>query len=242
MTLSEELEQILKDAGAALVGYGDMRGLETSGYPFGAAVAVPVPVPIVEGITDGPTKEYYDMYYELNARLDHIVTCGEQFLKGRGYRALAQTTSVVKTDPQWRSPLPHKTVATRAGLGWIGKNCLLVTDRYGSAIRLSSLLTDAPLKTGAPVNDSRCGGCRICADACPAQALKGTLWKAGMEREQLLDRTACKKKQVELMLSRTGIEQDLCGKCFAVCPYTRSYLARSKKLSCKADEYEGTVL
>ena len=63
-----------------------------------------------------------------------------------------------------------------------------------------------------------------------------------MEREQLLDRTACKKKQVELMLSRTGIEQDLCGKCFAVCPYTRSYLARSKKLFCKADEYEGTVL
>ena len=47
-----------------------------------------------------------------------------------------------------------------------------------------------------------------------------------MDRETLFDKDTCYKKQVELMRQRTGIEADLCGKCFVVCPYTRRYLAR----------------
>lgn len=227
MTLTEELERILRDEGAGLVGFGSMEGVNACDYPIGAAVAVPVPPHIVDGIADGPTMEYYDMYYELNARLDRIVSCGEQFLRAHGYRAFAQTTTVVKTDNSWRSPLPHKTVAVKSGLGWIGKNCLLVTPDFGPAVRLSSLLTDAPLKVNEPVTESRCGGCHICTEACPAHALKGTLWKAGMEREQLFDRESCKKKQLELMIARTGIHQDLCGKCFAVCPYTQNHLKQA---------------
>ena len=67
-----------------------------------------------------------------------------------GYQSYANTTKAVKQDDNWCTPLPHKTVATRTGLGWIGKNCLLVTKEYGSAVRLSSLLTDAPLPAGTP--------------------------------------------------------------------------------------------
>ena len=82
--------------------------------------------------------------------LDNIVSCGAEFLLENGYQAYANTTKAVKQDDNWCTPLPHKTVATRAGLGWIGKNCLLVTKEYGSAVRLSSLLTDAPLPAGTP--------------------------------------------------------------------------------------------
>ena len=46
----------------------------------------------------------------------------------------------------------HFGIATRAELGWIGKNCLLVTEKFGSAIRLSSLLTQVPLCCEEPVN------------------------------------------------------------------------------------------
>jgi epoxyqueuosine reductase QueG len=59
--------------------------------------------------------------------------------------------------------LPHKTTATLAGLGWIGKCALLVTERYGSAIRLTAVLTEAELPCGEPVSRSRCGAC---ADKC----------------------------------------------------------------------------
>ena len=54
--------------------------------------------------------------------------CAE-FLKNKGFDALAKTQSVVKTDETTkRSKLPHKTVATKAGVGWIGKCALLITE------------------------------------------------------------------------------------------------------------------
>ena len=67
--------------------------------------------------------------------------------------------------------------------------------------------------------------CDACVRLCPAGALWGKLWKTGMEREQLFQREICKKTQIERMKANTGIETDLCGLCFAVCPYTEKYLA-----------------
>ena len=122
------------------------------------------------------------------------------------------------------SELPHKTVATRSGLGWIGKNCLLVTPQYGSAVRISSLMTNAPLICDEPIDRSYCGACSQCVKNCPGQALKGSFWKVGMPREEILDTEKCYKTQVEIMSKNTGIETDLCGKCFAVCSYTKKYL------------------
>lgn len=226
LCLSEGLERLLRNAGAALVGFGDLTGVTEGPLTTGVSVAVPVPAPIVEAIREGPTKAYYDTYHALNARLDAIVTAGAAWLEERGWRAFAQTTGAVRQDGQWRTPLPHKTVATRAGLGWIGKSCLLVTPEYGSALRLSSLVTDAPLPVKEAVTESRCGACRICVEACPAGALKGALWRPGMDREDLFDRQRCFEKQHELMRARTGIDADLCGKCFVVCPYTQRRLRR----------------
>ncbi|MGN0333485.1 MAG: 4Fe-4S double cluster binding domain-containing protein [Lachnospiraceae bacterium] len=224
--LGKQLEQILRNAGAALVGYADLKNFNPFGFPTGISVAVPIPKDIVFGIEDGPTLAYHEMYTTLNNKLNDIVTEGVQFLESQGYRAYAQTTQNVSLDKDWISPLPHKTVATTAGIGWIGKSCLLVTPEYGSAIRISSLLTDAPLPCATPITSSKCGDCTRCVDACPAHALKGTLWKAQMPREEIFDKDICYKTQREIMLERTGIDTDLCGKCFVVCPYTRNYLAR----------------
>lgn len=130
----------------------------------------------------------------------------------------------MKKDENWCTPLPHKTVATRAGLGWIGKSCLLVTKRYGSAVRISSLQTDAPLPAGEPVNESLCGKCGICVQKCPAKALTGTLWNTSTVREDLLRKEDCQNTQIQRMKQATGIDTDLCGLCFAICLYTQKYL------------------
>lgn len=227
-SLNEELETVLHNAGAALVGFADMTEVDMPwDYPRGAAVAVPIPQEIALSLQTAPTREYYDLYHTLNSRLNRIVCAGETFLTEAGYRAYAQTTDRVQYDRSvMRSALPHKTVATRAGLGWIGRSCLLVTETFGSAVRISSLLTDAPLDCAEPIVESRCGKCRACVDNCPAQALSGALWSVGMDRDVLLDWRACREKQKELMLANTGIDTDLCGRCFAVCPYTRRYLRR----------------
>jgi epoxyqueuosine reductase len=164
------------------------------------------------------------MYYTLNNKLNKIVTTGEEFLKEQGFEAYAQTTERVVISQNRCSKLPHKTVATRAGLGWIGKNGLLVTEAFGSAVRISSLLTNAPLKYDRPINKSRCSACSVCVKNCPAQALYGILWETGMQREKIVDVEKCYEKQTEIMYKETGIKTDLCGKCFAVCPYTQKYL------------------
>ena len=229
MSLTEQLKEILYKQGAVLVGIGDMSQVRTCRFPVGVSVAVPLPKHVVRDLKTAPTKEYYELYGSLNSRLNTIVKAGEAFLKEQGYDAWAQTTERVKVNEENRSELPHKTVATRAGLGWIGKNCLLVTPEYGSAIRLSSLLTDAPLECAEPILKSQCGECTLCVQNCPAVALAGTLWEAGMERSKIVDVDSCYRKQKEIMYANTGIDTDLCGKCFAVCAYTQNYLKQEEK-------------
>lgn len=224
MELTDEIKKLLYCCGADLIGIGDMSKVENCNFQIGISVAVALPKNIITDLQEAPTKEYYDLYYSLNRKLDEIVMAGEDFLKEKGFEAYAQTTGRVEVNQNRFSELPHKTVATRGGLGWIGKNCLLVTPQYGSAIRISSLLTNAPLRCDEPVNQSHCGMCRRCVEKCPAQALKDNLWTVGMQREKIVDIEKCYKKQIEIMSRNTGIETDLCGKCFAVCAYTQRYL------------------
>lgn len=224
MELTEEIKKYLYCCGADLIGIGDMSKVENCKFKIGIAIAVALPKNIITDLQKAPTKEYYNLYYSVNKKLNGIVMTGEDFLKKKGFEAYAQTTERVEITQDKFSKLPHKTVATRGGLGWIGKNCLLVTPQYGSAIRISSLLTNAPLICDEPVNQSHCGTCNQCVINCPAQALKGNLWTVGIQREEIVDIEKCYKKQVEIMLKSTGIETDLCGKCFAVCTLTKRYL------------------
>jgi len=85
----------------------------------------------------------------------------------------------------------HKTAATRAGLGWIGKSALLITEKYGSAVRLATVLTDVEFEAGEPIDNSRCGNCDRCVEKCPAMAIVGRNWTAGMERERIVDAFKC---------------------------------------------------
>ena len=173
-----------------------LTAVPSSDYPVGIAVAVPLPKHIIKDLQLAPTREYYELYTTLNDKLNAIVTAGEEYLISRGYHAYALTTDRIMVDSDNHSSLPHKTVATRAGLGWIGKNCLLVTPQYGSAVRISSLLTDAPLTCDAPITRSQCGACHACVRYCPAHALKNTLWRPGMPREDIVSVSACYKSSV----------------------------------------------
>ena len=118
-------------------------------------------------------------------------------------------------------------MATRAGLGWIGKCALLVTEEYGSALRISSLITDAPLECNAPQKASRCGNCRACAEHCPSGAVTGEAWSAGIVRARLIDAERCAETARALCRERFGKQATLCGKCIVVCPYTRRSLKRT---------------
>ena len=214
--------------GADLVGVGDLRELPADvrhGLPTGICVAVKYPKEVIRGIAALPTAEYRDWYHKLNERLDMLVTLGAEALQTLGHEVIAQTRAQVGTgEDMLHTALPHKTVATRAGIGWIGKSALLVTERFGSMVRISSLLTDAPLPCGAPVEESRCGGCDICRAACPGGAISGRLWRAGLLREAFFDARACEETARARSLAGFGEDITICGRCIAVCPWTRRYL------------------
>ena len=227
-TLTDKIKNDLLRLGADIAGFGRLDELPDNvreGLPVGISVAVKYPKEIIRGIAELPTHEYHEWYNKLNDRLDRIVTCGAEMLREMGYKAIAYNRKYYRSgENRDNTSLPHKTVATRAGIGWIGKSALLVTEKYGSAIRLSSILTDAPLDTALPVNKSRCGACMICTNACPGGAVSGKAWEVGLYRDEFFDPVKCRKTAIEQSKKGFGEELTLCGKCIEICPYTQSYI------------------
>jgi len=234
MELDTLLRTTLLRHGAVLVGYGDITELSSTlrqDLYVGVVVAVKYPKNVIIGIRNLPTKEYYEYYNFLNEKLDELVELGAQVLREAGFSAIPQTRAYVnrfiRDDV---SLMPHKTVATRAGIGWIGKCALLITERFGSMIRLSSILTNAPLETAKPINKSYCGNCMECTNACPAGAVSGKLWSVGMKLECFFDVAACRKTASERAMRGFGIKATICGKCIEICPYTKHYLKEENEL------------
>ena len=224
--LSSDLKQLLLEKGASLVGFGDISELvidEEKDMKCGVSVAVSMTPSIVKSIENGPTEEYYLEYKRLNLLLDELVTVGAVFLKSKGYKALAQTTAAVQEFDNFRTRLPHKSFATRAGIGWIGKCALLVTKEYGSAVRISSIITSAPLELNVPINHSICNSCMVCVNACPAGAASGEEWNVKKDRDALFNPGKC-RNEARLRAAKIGIEATICGKCIEICPYTQKYI------------------
>ncbi|WP_127609013.1 MULTISPECIES: tRNA epoxyqueuosine(34) reductase QueG [Paenibacillus] len=102
-----------------------------------------------------------DYHHVLRSRLERI----EAWLKERVPGA--RTVSMVDT-----GALVDRAVAERAGIGWVGKNCSVITPDWGSWVYLGELVTNIPFPPDVPVTES-CGDCTICIDACPTGALVG---------------------------------------------------------------------
>jgi len=141
-----------------------------------------------------------------------------------GFQAHAHSATKSKLEGKHFSTLlPHKTVAIKAGLGWIGKCALLVTKKFGSAIRLTTVLTDADLPVADSVQKSLCDDCLECVKFCPCGAPKGNSWQPGMAREDFFDANACYLQTRKWMKER-DLNKHICGICIAVCPWTKKYV------------------
>jgi epoxyqueuosine reductase QueG len=235
-TLFNTLRAVLAEAGASLVGCADLTDLPDwtrSGLPVGVSIGLALDPAAVAQVPERATMAYYNTYQQANQRLDELALLAADYLTRQGVKAIALTMRLVSEQresqeadrPSGRAWLPHKTVATRAGLGWMGKNNLLITPQYGSAIRFATVLTDAPLPARNEPSPCLCGDCRICADACPGDAIKNQTWTLQTDRDDLFDPEAC-RTAIEKRGQALGIKNGACGICIAVCPYTRPYLER----------------
>jgi len=228
--IMEELRNRLYDLGATLVRCADLSEVPAEardGLQFAISIAVALDPAIIGGIAHGPTLEYSDEYERVNRLLDSLGAAAARLLQEEGHRAKALAATGVGIDRStWSSSLPNKTAATRSGMGWIGKCALLVTEEFGPAIRLVTVLTDAELPVGEPIDDSRCGDCVACVEVCPGHAPTGKHWALGVHRDEFFDAFAC-RDAARARARKIGIEHLVCGMCIAACPWTKKYLKRA---------------
>ncbi len=230
MDYTSQLKETIAGWGADLVGIADvefLKALETNPRdlldPFTKAISIAVrlPVSVFEMISDQPTPVYLSIYQTVNRILDEIALKTSNKIQSDGYFSLPIPASQVLDNENWYAAISHKAVARMAGLGWQGKNLLLITPQYGSRVRLVTVLARAPLETDGPIKN-RCGKCMLCHDACPVGAIKGINTEDHYKtRNDALYFDKCVEKLTVDFSKLPHIGAPICGICIKVCPFGR---------------------
>jgi len=186
-------------------------------YSRGISIGLKVPDEVIEKLPE--SRAIYAKYYVMiNDRLDFIAYNLSRLLESKKYKALPIPASKPLKDLKWRSFISHRAIARTAGVGWIGKSLNLITKEYGPRIRFSSILTNAPLEMGKPL-ENKCGECQNCIDSCIVGALKIASFKDyPEERELSLDVDKCASKLQEFSKD-PDLNVMVCGICLKVCPW-----------------------
>lgn len=131
-------------------------------------------------------------------------------------------------------PVPERELAQRAGLGWIGKNTMLIRPDTGSFFFIGSIFTDLELPADLPFEADRCGTCTRCLDACPTSAFVAP---------RLLDATRCISYltiEYRGSFAETGNSLDGwafgCDVCNDVCPWNVSFAQPTDNAAYQARE------
>ncbi len=221
------IENILDDN--FIYGFADLNGLlspKFSGFSYGISIGRKLDDKIIDLIEDGPTFEYLEHYNFINSELAKVTELISIELKQANIfnYVVSPTISVLSKGfkefiDNLTYEISHKLIATRAGLGWIGKTDLLVTKRFGPRLRLASILiSEKPEFINKPINKSRCGKCKICVEKCPAQAANGILWNVNTYRDTFFDAHKCKENCSKITQKNLNEKHLICGICISVCP------------------------
>ena len=216
-------------SGDFIFGFADLRGLldaKFDGFNFGISIGRKLDDKIIDPLENGPTLEYYDYYNQINFELAELTRKIQDDLIRIGVDSLIIKPTIslgAKENEKYEKTLTydisHKMVATRAGLGWIGKTDLFISKTFGPRLRLVSILTrQNPGIDSTPIEVSKCGKCIVCVEKCPAQAATGELWNIHIHRDNFFDAYKCREKCGQLARERLHIDKRICGICVSVCP------------------------
>jgi epoxyqueuosine reductase len=212
----DSLKAFALDLGFDLFGVADITGLREdfllepgTRARFGRAVALGKALSgaVLDDILDHPTALYFHHYRQTNAFLDRGALLVAGRIQKRGFAALPVAASQIIDWEGQRAHVSHKHVGRAAGLGWFGRNNLLVNPELGSRFRLVTVLTDMPLEPDRPL-ERDCGPCRACAAACPAGAIRDA-------REEF-DHRACYETLKDFR-KKGYTSQFICGLCVRDC-------------------------
>lgn len=211
------IKRLARDSGAILFGVGETSDLR-EGFDhlpekickdlnLGISFGVKVSGRVLEEIEDHPTRLYMHHYRALNQLIDQIALRLASAIEQEGFDTLPIPASQIIDWERQTAHLSHKMIARQAGLGWIGRNNLIINPRYGAAVRYGSILTNMPLMIDRPV-ETDCGDCYKCLSVCPASAIK--------ESYKDYDMASCLDK-LKWFQKTFNIQHYICGICVKVC-------------------------
>lgn len=217
----EYIKEKLRDWGASKFGFayiGDCVPGKYKDMCYAVSIAVRLSDAIINEIDDKPTHTYFHHYRSVNTLIDNITLRTSLLIQDYGYLAMAIPASqTVKTgDDPYTGIFQHKTAARLSGMGWIGKNALLITPEFGPRVRLGTVITNMPLQEEARLLEDGCKSCTLCRDACPAHAIQGHNWDISLSRADIVNAEACSiyMKEKFKLIGRGSV----CGICMRVCP------------------------
>ena len=235
MKLEDRLRTLAETMGVDFYGVADLAlahdaileqgGPAIAEYPRAISIGIGLLHPIVDQLPQHRDRAVAMLYrhhaYDLvNQRLDHVASPLASLIQRAGYRALPVPASQSVDSERLCAAFSHKMAAHLAGLGWIGRSCMLITPG-GLWVRWATVLTDAPVEsTGGPM-EQRCGTCRECVDICPAQAYTGEPYRMGEPREVRFAAHKC-SQYFDRMEEIKGVS--VCGLCLYVCPNGRQQI------------------
>jgi epoxyqueuosine reductase len=230
--LKGKLESLAKDMGATYFGIADLtsagQGICEQGGEFltqfpravshGFALANGIVNTLVHHNSVAALNNYwYYVYQIVNPRLDSISLMLAQCLDRAGFHAFVVPSSQTVDRTRLAGVFSHKLAAHLAGLGWIGKSALLITPEHGPRVRWGTVLTDAPLEAGIPM-DEMCRDCCACVDGCPARAFTGQAFDIPRLRREIFVAEACN----DYLHEREKTRHKSCGICVYICPFGKN--------------------
>jgi len=251
--LHAQLEQIAKEQGADLFGVADLAvaedfvcsqgGEHLKKFPRAISIGIHLLDAIIDELYrhEDPTVvfSYKRLYSSVNSQLDHIALLLARRIQEEGYQAYPVPAAQRINSNKLIAVTSHKLVANLAGLGWIGKSCLLITPNYGPRVRLSTIFTDAPLETGYSISE-KCAECGACMKICPVKAFTGASFNPSEPRETRFNAHLCESYMNK---RREKLGEDLCGLCVYICPHGRPRRKASINTESRPDEnrqFKGT--
>lgn len=206
--------------GASLFGVAPLKSLEEKHhllsqniidkFQFAISIGFHLSDSIIDEIETQPTHLYFHHYQRINILLDNIGLIITSKIQEFGYNAIPIPASQIVDWEKQKGHISHKHVAKLAGLGWIGRNNLLVNERFGSRIRLVTVLTDFPLTINSPSKQD-CGSCMNCIPVCPVGAIS--------ERQEDFNHQAC-YEQLRTFAKTLHFSHNICGICVKACSGT----------------------
>jgi epoxyqueuosine reductase QueG len=226
---NDDLASLAQELGVDFFGVADLTeartfvlqqgGQQIAAFPRAVSLGIRLLDPIVDELYrhDEPSAiyTYRGLYNSVNASLDRAALYVAKRLQDAGHQAYPIPASQTISDQKLEGAFSHKLAAHLAGLGWIGKNCLLITPTIGPRVRWATVLTDGPLPTGTPM-ENRCGTCRECVEICPVSAFTGVPFDPAEPRVVRFRAHKC-KAYTDGRLQRMG--EGICGLCVHICPH-----------------------